>query len=395
MISSFFSKRSGTTRAGIFSVALASVLLLCGAGSVPIENFLPQGPMQADLNAGAHSITNTATVSGANVIANALASGTSGAMLTNLNGYSAESLSAGNSSVLASLGRISEDTITLNAGSGAYVVNRSLQDSGAQAGDVWEINVSYPASTNPTLNIYDNNTSGALLVSSSGTAAAGSTTLQFVFNGTSWVHYSKGAVLSKNLGSGVSTALGNAMNAAGGLTTFGTDLALAGGTMSGAIAMGANNITGVGAGNESFSSYTSDFGVLEALISVNSANGANAVAIENTNSQGYSANTYVNSAGHERMAIGTGNASTTLFPNTCYIECSNQSGVPNPFSINMDGNYGSGYTFHQIFYISSTTGALLLSSISGGVDLTDNQRRDHRGSRFRQQFKFIGSCRRF
>jgi hypothetical protein len=67
----FFSKPA--TLAGIFSVALGSVLLLCGAGSVPIENFSPQGAMQADLNAGGHSITNAATVSGTNVIANALA----------------------------------------------------------------------------------------------------------------------------------------------------------------------------------------------------------------------------------------------------------------------------------------------------------------------------------
>ncbi len=63
------------TLAGVFSVALVSVLLLCGAGSVPIENFSPQGPMQADLNAGGHSVTNAATVSGTNVIANSLASG--------------------------------------------------------------------------------------------------------------------------------------------------------------------------------------------------------------------------------------------------------------------------------------------------------------------------------
>ena len=71
MIPFFNSKR--TTLGGIFCVALGSVLLLCGAGSVPVENFAPQGPMQTDLNAGGHSITNAATVSGTNVIANALA----------------------------------------------------------------------------------------------------------------------------------------------------------------------------------------------------------------------------------------------------------------------------------------------------------------------------------
>jgi lysophospholipase L1-like esterase len=76
IIPTFNSKRTGPTLVGIFGTALVSVLLLCGAGVVPIENFAPQGPMQSDLNAGGHSITNAATVSGTNVIANALAAGT-------------------------------------------------------------------------------------------------------------------------------------------------------------------------------------------------------------------------------------------------------------------------------------------------------------------------------
>ena len=67
--------RRGPSPAGLLSVAFASVLLLCAAGNVPVENFAPQGAMQTDLNAGAHSITNAGTVSGTNVIANALASG--------------------------------------------------------------------------------------------------------------------------------------------------------------------------------------------------------------------------------------------------------------------------------------------------------------------------------
>jgi hypothetical protein len=43
------------------------VLLLCGAGNLPVENFTPQGPMQADLNAGGHNLTNAATISATNV----------------------------------------------------------------------------------------------------------------------------------------------------------------------------------------------------------------------------------------------------------------------------------------------------------------------------------------
>jgi hypothetical protein len=61
-------KRPGATAAGIFSLVLGSVVLLCGAGSVPVENFSPQGPMQADLNAGGHNLTNIATVSATNVV---------------------------------------------------------------------------------------------------------------------------------------------------------------------------------------------------------------------------------------------------------------------------------------------------------------------------------------
>ena len=61
-------KRPGAAMAGIFALALGSAVLLCGAGSVPVENFAPQGPMQSDLNAGGHNLTNIATVSATNVI---------------------------------------------------------------------------------------------------------------------------------------------------------------------------------------------------------------------------------------------------------------------------------------------------------------------------------------
>ena len=64
--------RRGATAAGLGGLALASVLLLCGAGNAPIENFTPQGAMQADLNAGGHSVTNAATVNATNVAATSL-----------------------------------------------------------------------------------------------------------------------------------------------------------------------------------------------------------------------------------------------------------------------------------------------------------------------------------
>jgi hypothetical protein len=65
-----FSKRRGVTLAGIFSAALGGVVLLYGAGSVPVENFLPQGALQGDLNAGGHNFTNAATVSAASFVVN-------------------------------------------------------------------------------------------------------------------------------------------------------------------------------------------------------------------------------------------------------------------------------------------------------------------------------------
>jgi hypothetical protein len=64
-----FSIRRGSTLAGIFSLALCSLVLLCGAGSMSVNNLLPQGAMQADLNAGGYSLTNAATVSATNVVA--------------------------------------------------------------------------------------------------------------------------------------------------------------------------------------------------------------------------------------------------------------------------------------------------------------------------------------
>jgi hypothetical protein len=64
MISFTFFKRRGATLVGIFSAALSSVLLLCGAGSAGFESLL----LQSDLNAGGHNLTNAATVSATNVI---------------------------------------------------------------------------------------------------------------------------------------------------------------------------------------------------------------------------------------------------------------------------------------------------------------------------------------
>src|SRR5476651_1842521 len=60
---SSLSKRPGATVAGVFSLALSSVLLLCGAGLTPTGTV-----MKTDINANGHNLTNAATVSATNVI---------------------------------------------------------------------------------------------------------------------------------------------------------------------------------------------------------------------------------------------------------------------------------------------------------------------------------------
>jgi len=61
-------KRNGVSPRKLLALAGASVLLLCAAGNVPVENFTPQGPMQADLNAGGHNLTNAGTIYATNVV---------------------------------------------------------------------------------------------------------------------------------------------------------------------------------------------------------------------------------------------------------------------------------------------------------------------------------------
>ena len=64
-----FSFLRGAMPLGMVGLALGVVVLLCGAGSVPVENFLPQGTMQGDLNAGGHNLTNVGTMNAASVVA--------------------------------------------------------------------------------------------------------------------------------------------------------------------------------------------------------------------------------------------------------------------------------------------------------------------------------------
>ena len=65
-------KRIAALSAGIFFLALSAAAPLCGDGSTPIKNLLPQGTMQGDLDAGGHSLNNAATVNATTVNATRL-----------------------------------------------------------------------------------------------------------------------------------------------------------------------------------------------------------------------------------------------------------------------------------------------------------------------------------
>jgi len=58
-------RRPGATLAGIFGLALSSVLLLCGAGLTPTGNV-----QRSDINANGFNLTNAATVQAANFVGN-------------------------------------------------------------------------------------------------------------------------------------------------------------------------------------------------------------------------------------------------------------------------------------------------------------------------------------
>jgi hypothetical protein len=136
---SSLSKRPGATIAGVFSLALGSVLLLCGAGSAPIENLLPQGTMQGDLNAGGHNLTNAATVSATNVIVSGSLTAPSLGTLAALNAvnnsnWSGTVLSVGNGGTgTASPGLVAGSNVTIAGSWPNQTVNASGGGGGGSA----------------------------------------------------------------------------------------------------------------------------------------------------------------------------------------------------------------------------------------------------------------------
>jgi hypothetical protein len=129
-------------------------------------------------------------------------------------GNGSASISTTGTTTLTATGPVNSEALTFNSGSGAYTASIVLSDSGVTAGQLYEVTLSFPASTNPTITIYDGSTSGTLLATPTINGVAGNTTLQFFNNGTAWSLYPKGAFLKyqTNLAGGaVSTDTNNSI----------------------------------------------------------------------------------------------------------------------------------------------------------------------------------------
>jgi hypothetical protein len=76
--------------------------------------------------------------------------------------------------------------VTAGVGAGAYTRTLSLTTTAAANGDKARIVVLMPESENPTLEVRNSTSAGALLFTLSGTGAEFSLPLSFTFNGTAW-----------------------------------------------------------------------------------------------------------------------------------------------------------------------------------------------------------------
>jgi lysophospholipase L1-like esterase len=170
--------------------------------------------------------TLTASGSGGTVTSITAGTGLSGGTITTSGTIAVQSttgstsISSTGTTTLSATGPVNSNALTFGAGSGAYTSSIVLSDSGVFAGQVYEVYCSLPASTNPTINIYDASTGGTLLTTISSNGIAGATTLQFVNSGTAWSLYKKGALLQfQNLADLPSASTARTNLAVPGLTT--------------------------------------------------------------------------------------------------------------------------------------------------------------------------------
>jgi hypothetical protein len=124
--------------------------------------------------------------------ANAITVAQADAMLANL-GFSGtvDNLNAAGNTAISNnqTWLIGRQPISLAAGTGVYIQNLTLSDANALAGAVLRVIVDFPASANPTINIYDGSTAGALLqgpLTNPTPALAQSFYFQAGFDGTNW-----------------------------------------------------------------------------------------------------------------------------------------------------------------------------------------------------------------
>lgn len=145
--------------------------------------------------------TLSATGSGGTVTQVNTGVGLTGGPVTSIGALSVSTTSGSNAisstgtTTLTANGLVNSNALTFGAGSGAYTSSIVLSDSGIFSGMVYEIFCSLPASTNPTVNIYDGSTSGTLLATLAGNGGAYATTLKFVNSFGGWTIYKKGAAL--------------------------------------------------------------------------------------------------------------------------------------------------------------------------------------------------------
>ena len=122
----------------------------------------------------------------------------SGTLITagGVTSYATVNLSSATSYMLQVLSPVSSANVTISAGSSPYTASIVIPDTGASSGYFYDVYLSIPASSNPTVNIYDGSTSGTLLSTVNTNGVAGNTTLSFFYNGTAWVKFGKGALLA-------------------------------------------------------------------------------------------------------------------------------------------------------------------------------------------------------
>ena len=93
---------------------------------------------------------------------------------------------AGNVNSVQGATSILETNVTVNAGSGAYVGTISLPHTNIAAGDANYFYLNFAASRNPVIQIFDNNTGGALLFEWDGDGTQTNIAADFAYSGSAW-----------------------------------------------------------------------------------------------------------------------------------------------------------------------------------------------------------------